>query len=97
MLLYLYAEFYIDKLFAQIVFDELERVQVMNHDYVVPRSTLLLLKAKPPVLLVEVGFMSSPIDLEKLADPDFRSHIAQALSSGILKFLSIQYGEQSET
>lgn len=88
---------YIDKLFAQMVFDELEKVQIMNHDYVVPRSTLLLLKAKSPVLLVEVGFMSSLIDLDKLANPDFRFHIAQALSSGILNFLAVQYGEQSET
>lgn len=87
---------YIDKLFAQIVFDELERVQVMNHNYVVPRSTLLLLKAKVPVLLVEVGFMSNPQDLAKLADRDFRVHVAQALSTGILKFLAAQNLEQSE-
>ena len=43
----------------------------------IPRSTLLLLKARPPVVLVEVGFMSNPADLAKLGNPQFRSALAK--------------------
>ncbi len=87
---------YLDRIYAQIVLEELERVQVLNERRVIPRTTLLLLKAKPPVLLVEVGFMSNPADLAKLGDPQFRTSVAQALSAGILNFISWRSGEQSE-
>lgn len=87
---------YLDQVYAQLVLEELEKVQVLNEHRVIPRSTLLLLKAKPPVLLVEIGFMSNPTDLAKLGDPQFRTSIAQALSSGILNFISWRGGEQSD-
>ena len=87
---------YIDQIYAQLTFDELERVQEMNHDRIVPRDTLLLLKAKPPVLLVEICFITNEEDLQKLLDECFREHVAQALSRAILKFLTWWEGEQSE-
>jgi N-acetylmuramoyl-L-alanine amidase len=87
---------YIDQLYAQIVLEELEKVQVLNEPRPLPRTTLLLPKADPPVLLVEVGFMSNSQDLAKLGDPQFRTNVAQALCSGILRFLDWQEGEQSE-
>lgn len=87
---------YLDEVYAQIVVEELARVQVMNERRPQARNTLILLKAKPPVLLVEVGFMSNPTDLEKLGDPQFRTSLAQALSSGILKFIVWRDGEQTE-
>src|SRR5690606_34972759 len=75
---------YIDRIFAQIALEELERVQEMNHDAPVPRDNLLLLKAKPPVLLVEIGFITNEQDLQKLLDEGFRENVAQALSSAVL-------------
>lgn len=87
---------YVDKIYAQIVLEELEKVQTLNERQVVPRTTLLLLKAKPPVLLVEVAFMSNPTDLAKLDDPQFRTSVAHALSTGVLKFVKWRFGEQSE-
>jgi len=69
---------------------------VLNEPRPLPRTTLLLPKAKPPVLLVEVGFMSNPKDLEKLGDPQFRANVAQALCAGILRFLEWRESEQSE-
>ncbi len=86
-----------DEIYAQIVLEELEKVQVLNEPRPIPRSTLLLLKAKPPVILVELGFMSNPTDLAKLGDPAFRGNVAQALCSGILRFIDWRYGEQSES
>ena len=87
---------YLAEIYAKMVFDELERVQVMNVNHPVPRTTLLLLKAGPPVLLVEIGFMTNSTDLAKLEDPQFRSNVAQALSAGIIKFVNWGSGEQSE-
>lgn len=87
---------YIDKTYAQITFDELERVQEMNHSEPVPRNNLFLLKAKPPVLLVEVGFITNEEDLQKLLDEGFRQNVAQALSTAIVKFIMEQPVEQSE-
>ncbi|NMB02901.1 MAG: N-acetylmuramoyl-L-alanine amidase [Firmicutes bacterium] len=87
---------YIDQVYAQLVLEELEKVQVMNERLPIPRNTLLLLKAKPPVLLVEIGFMSNPDDLAKLGDPQFRTSVARALSDGILRFIEWRQGEQSE-
>lgn len=87
---------YIDAVYAQLVLEELEKVQVINEPRPIPRSTLLLLKAKPPVVLVELGFMSNPGDLEKLGDPQFRTNVAHALCAGLLRFIDWRYGEQSE-
>ncbi len=87
---------YVDAMYAQLVLEELEKVQVMNERNPIPRSTLMLLKANPPVLLVEVGFMSNPADLEKLANPQFRTNVANALCTGILRFVDWRESEQSE-
>jgi N-acetylmuramoyl-L-alanine amidase len=36
-----------------------------------------------PSLLIELGFMSSAADLERLNDPDWRASMAEALRQGI--------------
>lgn len=87
---------YINEIYGRIVLEELARVQVLNERRTVPRTTLLLLKANPPVLLVEIGFMSNPVDLAKIIDPQFRTSVAHALSAGILNFITWRSGEQSE-
>lgn len=87
---------YIDEVYAKLVLEELAKVQILNELHPLPRSTLLLPKAKPPVLLVEVGFMSNPTDLAQLGDPRFRTNVAYALCTGILRFIEWREGEQSE-
>lgn len=87
---------YIDRQYAQIVLEQIERIQVLNDRAPIPRSNLFLIKAKPPVLLVELGFLSNTDDLAKLVDPNYRQHIAAALSRGIIQFLQIYRLEQSE-
>ncbi len=95
LVLYMKNE-YIDQIYAQIILEELERVQVLNEPRPLPRTTLMLPKATPPVLLVEVGFMSNPDDLERIQDPQFRTNVAHALSTGVLRFIQWRDGEQSE-
>lgn len=87
---------YIDEIYARLVLEELEKVQILNESNPIPRTTLLLPKATPPVLLVEVGFMSNSADLARLGDPQFRSNVAMALCSGILRFMDWRDSEQSE-
>lgn len=67
------------------------RVQTLNHDYVVPRSNLFLLRvAKVPSVLVEMGFISNQEDKRKLQDPGFRQQMAVAIAEGIIRFLQVQ-------
>jgi len=87
---------YIDEIYANIILEQLEKVQILNHSKPVPRGNLLMLKAKPPVLLVEVGFLSNAEDLAKLVDPHFRQVVAEALGQGIIRFLNFYRLEQSE-
>lgn len=87
---------YIDELYANAVLNEIEKVQVLNYESAIGRTNLLLLKAKPSVLLVEVGFLSNPDDLAKLVNPEFRQVIAEALCKGILAFYNSYRGEQTE-
>ncbi len=87
---------YLGRIYAQLVLEELEKVQLLNEGKPIPRSTLLLLKARPPVVLVEVGFMSNSQDLAKLGDPQFRRALAGALCQAILHFWDWRFGEQSE-
>ncbi len=71
-------------------------MQILNHPEPIARSNLLLLKAKPPVLLVEVGFLSNASDLAKLTDPQFRQVLAEAIGQGMIDFLNFYRLEQSE-
>jgi len=87
---------YIDQLYAKTVLEQIEKVQVLNHPDPIPRSNLLLLKARPPVLLVEVGFLSNPDDLRKLVDPQFRQVMAEAIGEGVRRFYALYRLEQSE-
>jgi N-acetylmuramoyl-L-alanine amidase len=45
---------------------------------------------------VEVGFLSNGEELAKLADPQFRQGLAEALGQGIVRFLDFYRLEQSE-
>lgn len=87
---------YIDQIYANTVLEQLERVHLLNHPRPIPRGNLLLLKAKPPVLLVEVGFLSNANDLAKLVDPRFRQVLAEAIGQGMINFLNFYRLEQSE-
>lgn len=87
---------YIAKRYAVSILEALEKVQVLNHDYAVPRSNLMLIKAKPPVVLVEVGFLTNPDDLAKLTQPAYRQSLAEALCKGIVNFYAVYRSEQTE-
>lgn len=51
---------------------------VRSEEFVVIRET------KMPAVLVEMGFMTCPEELERLIDPDYQDKLAQGLVDGIL-------------
>lgn len=54
----------------------------------VRRARFFVLRNNPmPAVLVEVGFVTGAIDAPKLADPGFRSQMADAIARGILLYI----------
>ena len=51
---------------------------IRSEEFVVIRET------KMPAVLVEMGFMTCPEELERLIDPDYQDKLAQGLVDGIL-------------
>lgn len=73
------------------ILDELAKVQTLNHRKAIARSNLYVLKnAGVPVVLVELGFLSSPVDRAKLEDPQKREEFARAIATGILRYFDIE-------
>lgn len=73
---------------AACILAELGKVQKLNYSQPIPRSNLFLLRtSKPPMVLVELGFISNKEDRLKLMDADFRKKCAQAIVSGIENYL----------
>lgn len=51
-------------------------------------SYYLLKKTSWPVVIVECGFLSNPLEAEKLADPLYQEKVAWSLHLGILQYLN---------
>jgi N-acetylmuramoyl-L-alanine amidase len=78
------------KILAELVLKEIGQVQVLDHDFAIPRSNLYVLKkSHVPTILVEVGFISHPVDQIKLTNPVWRQEMAEAVGTGVLKYLAI--------
>jgi N-acetylmuramoyl-L-alanine amidase len=48
---------------------------------------LVLRKSEIPAILVETGYLTSPTESIRLADPAYREKMAQAIAAGILEYL----------
>jgi N-acetylmuramoyl-L-alanine amidase len=48
----------------------------------------VLTGVEAPAVLVEFGFISHPDESKKLARPEYRDRIAQAIADGLLAFLA---------
>jgi len=73
---------------ADCILTELGKVQKLNYPQPIPNTSFFLLRtSNPPVVLVELGFLSNKNDRLKLTDNDFRKKCAQAIVKGIKKYL----------
>ncbi len=76
------------KKLAQIIQTELLRYLDTQDKRVRTNNLAVLTRTKMPSVLVEVGFMSNPQELEKLKQESFRQKAAEALYVGIIKALN---------
>ncbi|MBS4026270.1 MAG: N-acetylmuramoyl-L-alanine amidase [Clostridia bacterium] len=75
---------------AELVLKEISQVQVLDHEFAIPKSNLYVLKkSQVPTILIEVGFISHPEDRVKLTNPDWRQQMAEAIGTGVLKYLAL--------
>lgn len=82
--------------YANLVFDQIKSIHEVNHHSPIPRSNLLLLKAKPPVILVEVGFLSNADDQLLLLESEFRQSLTEAIGRGVYEFFKLYHVEVIE-
>lgn len=74
------------KAFAELVQEEVcKRTGAIDcHSHA--RSWDLLRRTKMPAVRVEVGYLTHPEEGARLADPNYRDHIAEGISTAILRF-----------
>ncbi len=52
------------------------------------RELAIIHKTTPPAVLVEVGYLTSPVDRANAVAPAFRSRVAEALTQGVQEFIA---------
>ena len=73
----------IDRLASRLV-DAIRDAGLRLHRHPVQEAAFSVLKAPDiPAVLLELGFMSSPKDRERLADPVWRATMAAAIRAGL--------------
>lgn len=73
--------------FAQVVHDTiLERTESGNRGVKFARFYVLR-NTSMPAILIEVGFVTGEQDAPRLADPEFRTRMAEAIAAGILRYV----------
>ncbi len=66
---------------------------VKNYDHIIDRGVkqamfFVLFGAKMPSVLLEVGFISNPLEEKRLSKEDYRGELARSISAGIAKYMS---------
>lgn len=77
------------KLLAQVCLEEVTKVTKENRGLVNGNDILIINKAKMPVALVEVAFMSNDEDMKFLLKQDNRKNIAKSINNAIMKAFDI--------
>lgn len=76
---------------AQTVHNNILRTVDMRDRGVRQARFYVLRQSSMPAILVEVGFLTGREDAAKLANPSFRSQMAQAIARGILQYVQQNY------
>ena len=74
------------KAFADSLQGELVKVITIANRGVKDAGFYVIKNTKMPAVLVEVGFISNPVEEQLLGSPDFQSKAALGIYRGILKF-----------
>lgn len=66
----------------------IEQMDPQNHRAAKENNTYYLLKnTKPPIVIVECGFLSNPVEASKLTNEGYQLKLAETIKNGILKYL----------
>lgn len=74
------------KVFADSIQSELAKATSLTNRGVKDAAFYVIKNTKMPAVLVEVGFISNPVEEKLLGSPDFQSKAALGVYQGILKF-----------
>lgn len=78
---------------AQLVVDEVSRSAGTVNRGIVPSSVYVVRNGTMPSILVETGFLSNPVEAEKLKDEEFQRKIAIGIANGIERFLPLAFSD----
>jgi N-acetylmuramoyl-L-alanine amidase len=72
---------------GNFVLDALERISPLHHKYV-ERAPFVVLKSPDiPSILVETGFITSPLEERRLMDAAYQEQLANALQKGVQRYM----------
>lgn len=83
-----YASGETSKMLADKIQAELRRIQPNSYRQSSRGDYYVLNKANCPAVLVEIGFLSNPVDRSRMTDPKTQREIAGAIRTGLLTFLN---------
>lgn len=81
--------------FARLIQEELLNVYPPNYRQALPGNFRVLRGTRMPAVLVEIGFVTSPVDRQLLQQSDYRDKVAVALVAGCVRFLAGQSPEET--
>lgn len=78
----------LQRTFPEVLQDENKRQAKANTDY------YLLRKTSCPIVIAECGFLSNPTEEALLATQEYQEKVAEAVHTGIMRYISEAAGEQ---
>lgn len=79
------------KLLAQLIQEQLKLIQPDNYRSIGRGNYYVLKKAPCPANIIEIGFISNPVDRKRLTDPQEKRRIATAIRNGLIAFFYHDY------
>lgn len=74
------------KLLAELIQEQLKLIQPNNYRSIGRGNYYVLKKASCPANIIEIGFISNPVDRKRLTDPQEEKRIANAIRNGLIAF-----------
>lgn len=79
------------KLLAEEIQKQLHLIQPNNCRSIGRGNYYVLKRTECPAVIVEIGFISNPIDRKRMVDPDEQERIAEAIRNGLVSFFYQQF------
>ncbi len=79
------------KLLAKTILKYLIKIRPENDREITPGNYYVLNQADCPAVLIEIGFISSPIDRQLLTDNKYLEKMANAITAGIIEYLKTNF------